>query len=107
MIFLSLPLFKVTGGANGLGRAICIELAKCGCHVAVADIDHSGADKTAQDLKRLGVKARAYRVNITLSTKIGALKMLIIRIFRSTYLNMKKCITFGQKSKGILARLTS
>lgn len=89
-IFLSLLRFKVTGGANGLGRAICFELAKYGCHVAVADIDQSGADKTAQDLKRLGVKARAYRVNITLSPMIGVLRMLIVQISRSTYQNMMK-----------------
>lgn len=73
MILFSVLRFKVTGGANGLGRAICIELAKCGCHVAVADIDQSGAEKTAHDLKLLGVKARAYRVSITFWSMFGVL----------------------------------
>ena len=29
----------VTGGAQGLGQAICWRLAQEGCHVAVADIN--------------------------------------------------------------------
>lgn len=52
----------VTGGANGLGRAIAIELAKLGCHVAVADVDFSSAKKTSEDLRNLGVMAAAYNV---------------------------------------------
>lgn len=54
--------FKVTGGGNGLGRALCLELAKHGCLVAIADVDLDGAERTAQDLRRMGVKAKAYKV---------------------------------------------
>lgn len=57
-------LFKVTGGGNGLGRAIGLELAKLGCHVAVVDIDENGAEKTAEEIRQLGVKAKAYKVMI-------------------------------------------
>ena len=31
----------VTGGAQGLGQAICLRLANEGCHVVVADIKMS------------------------------------------------------------------
>ncbi len=37
----------VTGGAQGLGRAICLRLAEEGCHVAVADLNGDKAAETA------------------------------------------------------------
>ncbi|MBE0696148.1 MAG: SDR family NAD(P)-dependent oxidoreductase, partial [Anaerolineaceae bacterium] len=37
----------VTGGAQGLGQAICQRLAQEGCHVAVADINEEKAQETA------------------------------------------------------------
>lgn len=52
----------VTGGANGLGRAIAIELAKQGCHVVVADLDEYAATRTVLELRYYGVKAVAYKV---------------------------------------------
>lgn len=54
--------FQVTGGANGLGRAICMELARRGCHVAIADTDIDGARQTVLELRDLGVKSQAYHV---------------------------------------------
>lgn len=53
---------QVTGGANGIGRAICIELAKRGCNVAVVDVDLDGAKNCCEDLCLLGVKAFPYEV---------------------------------------------
>ena len=37
----------VTGGAQGLGQAICLRLAQEGCHVAVADLNEEKAIQTA------------------------------------------------------------
>jgi sorbitol-6-phosphate 2-dehydrogenase len=37
----------VTGGAQGLGEALCWRLAQEGCHVAVADINQAGAEQVA------------------------------------------------------------
>lgn len=52
----------MTGGANGIGRATCMELARYGCNIAVADIDLDGAFDTAEECRLLGVKAFAYEV---------------------------------------------
>ena len=41
----------VTGGACGLGRAICMGLAEVGAKVVVADINEEGAQKVVTDLK--------------------------------------------------------
>ena len=49
----------VTGGAIGIGYAIASRLARTGYDVAVADIDSAGAERVAEELRRLGRKAVA------------------------------------------------
>ncbi|MFB9892047.1 SDR family NAD(P)-dependent oxidoreductase [Planobispora takensis] len=39
----------VTGGASGIGRALCRELARRGVHVVAADLDAAGAERTAKE----------------------------------------------------------
>jgi sorbitol-6-phosphate 2-dehydrogenase len=46
----------VTGGAQGLGEALCVRLAREGAHVAVADVNEAGARRTAVAVKGLGLK---------------------------------------------------
>ncbi len=41
----------VTGGAQGLGEALCHRLAQEGCHVAIADLNQEGALKVAADMQ--------------------------------------------------------
>nr|XP_029723095.1 estradiol 17-beta-dehydrogenase 11-like [Aedes albopictus] len=64
----------VTGGANGLGRQIAIELAKDGCHVAVADLDEYGAMRTVLELRYYGVKAAAYCVDVANASQVRDLQ---------------------------------
>lgn len=53
----------VTGGGNGFGRAICLELANNErCHVAVVDLDYEAAKITANVVRSMGQKAVAYKV---------------------------------------------
>lgn len=53
----------MTGGSNGIGREICLELARSGCNVACLDVDLDAAKKLCAELRMLGVKANAYQVN--------------------------------------------
>jgi NAD(P)-dependent dehydrogenase (short-subunit alcohol dehydrogenase family) len=62
----------ITGAAAGLGRAIAQEMAMAGADVAVLDIDLDGATKAAEELCKLGVSARAYRVDVSRSTDVDA-----------------------------------
>lgn len=52
----------MTGGGNGIGREICLELARCGCNVACLDLDFDAAQQLCLELEQLGVKANAYKV---------------------------------------------
>ncbi|XP_058834780.1 estradiol 17-beta-dehydrogenase 11-like isoform X1 [Topomyia yanbarensis] len=58
-------LALVTGGANGLGRELCLQLAMKGCHIVVADLDTTNGEKTAEDLRKLGVKAKCFKADIS------------------------------------------
>lgn len=44
----------VTGAGSGIGRAIAIALAGSGADVAIFDMDASGAESTAHDVRQLG-----------------------------------------------------
>jgi NAD(P)-dependent dehydrogenase (short-subunit alcohol dehydrogenase family) len=68
----------VTGGGNGLGQQISIKLAKLGCNVAVVDIDFASAQTTADNLRKLGVSAQAYRADVSNFNEIVKLKQQIL-----------------------------
>ena len=57
-------LWKVTGGGNGLGKQICIQLAKKGCNVVVVDIDINAATEVAKEITAdFHIKSKAYKVS--------------------------------------------
>src|SRR5262249_54452234 len=43
----------VTGAAQGIGRAIGLELARQGCDIALLDVDGAAAEATAADIRAL------------------------------------------------------
>lgn len=57
----------VTGTASqvGMGKAICLTLAKEGCNIISTDIDLEGAKQTAEAISALGGKAMALKVDVT------------------------------------------
>jgi len=59
----------VTGGARGIGRAICARLADEGARVAIADIDGDGAKRAAAEI---GKGAIGVRLDVTDSTSVRA-----------------------------------
>ena len=55
----------VTGGSRGIGRAICLELARRGANVVFSYAGNTAAAaKTLEELKALGVEARAVQGNV-------------------------------------------
>jgi sorbitol-6-phosphate 2-dehydrogenase len=63
----------VTGGAQGLGQAICLRLANEGCHVVVADIKIEQAQATADAVNQeTGCRALAVRMDVTDEASVQA-----------------------------------
>jgi len=54
----------VTGGASGIGRELCRELAGLGARVYVADINKEGADKTVSLIAGDGGKAESIAIDM-------------------------------------------
>jgi sorbitol-6-phosphate 2-dehydrogenase len=70
----------VTGGAQGLGEAICWRLAREGCSVVVADLNEEGAEKTAAEIseylkQETGGSRRAIgvKVDVTDENQVAAM----------------------------------
>ncbi|HRZ86734.1 MAG TPA: 3-oxoacyl-[acyl-carrier-protein] reductase [bacterium] len=55
----------ITGGAQGIGKAISARFAAEGAHLAICDINEAAAQGTAAELAASnGVKTAAYKVNV-------------------------------------------
>lgn len=72
----SRPRAVVTGGAGGLGRAFCLELAARGAQIVVADIDEAGAAQTVGLVERAGGTAVATRCDVSKLDQVEALATL-------------------------------
>ena len=58
-------LVVITGAGSGIGRACALEFAECGAEVVATDIDQQAAERTAVLARTLGVRAHAYRVDVS------------------------------------------
>jgi NAD(P)-dependent dehydrogenase (short-subunit alcohol dehydrogenase family) len=63
----------VTGGGAGIGRASAIQLARAGCHVAVADIDEPAARATADEIEALGRRSTVIVADVRDAREVTAM----------------------------------
>jgi len=64
----------VTGGASGLGKAVCEGLAEVGAKIVVADIDKEGAKQTAAELKeKFGGEHISTTTDVTSKASVDAM----------------------------------
>jgi NAD(P)-dependent dehydrogenase (short-subunit alcohol dehydrogenase family) len=63
----------VTGGASGIGQALCEELAKNGAMVMVGDINFEGARQVASSIEKAGGCAQAAHVDVCKAEAVRAL----------------------------------
>jgi len=63
----------VTGGGGGIGRSICVHLAREGARVMISDINLPAAEETVQLIRKAGGKARAFKTDITKEEDVRAM----------------------------------
>ncbi len=54
----------ITGAASGIGRALALNVAALGCHVAISDVNAAGLKETADQVRSLGVRVTTHTVDV-------------------------------------------
>jgi 2-hydroxycyclohexanecarboxyl-CoA dehydrogenase len=62
----------VTGGGDGIGRAICLRLAAEGCVVGILDIDEAAAQAVVSEIRADSGDAHAYRADVSVYAQVEA-----------------------------------
>jgi 3-oxoacyl-[acyl-carrier protein] reductase len=60
----------ITGAARGIGKAIALGMAKEGANICITDVDMETAEDTAKEVKALGVKAVAVKLDISSQNEV-------------------------------------
>jgi len=63
----------ITGGGNGIGRAVAQRMAAAGMSVVVADYEHAAAEQVRAEIVEAGGKADALSVDVTVAREVKAI----------------------------------
>ncbi len=67
----------VTGGGRGIGRAICLELARQGASLAIVDVNPDGAQSVASEVQSLGAKGMPIKADVSL---FGEVRLMVEKV---------------------------
>lgn len=71
----------VTGGAVGIGRGCAVALAKAGADVAIADLNEQAGQKTAEEIRSMGVDALFVACDVTKKDQVQAMVGQVVERF--------------------------
>ncbi len=71
----------VTGGAAGIGRAICERFAEEGARVAVADVDVEGGQETLRLIQEAGGEATFLKTDVSVEAEVEETVAATVRAF--------------------------
>ena len=78
---LSGKVALVTGGAMGIGKGIALRLAEAGTSVVIGDLNLDAANKTVEEIKDAGGKAKAIEMDTSKTEDFAKVVKEIIDIF--------------------------
>jgi len=68
----------VTGGGQGIGRALAIALAEAGADVAILDLNPETAEQVADEIRALGRRSLAIRADVTKRDQVSSAVQSVI-----------------------------
>lgn len=68
----------LTGAASGIGRALAVQLAKQGCHLALIDRNEDGLQHTLAELPNIGRRYSVHVVDLAVRDAVLALPDLVL-----------------------------
>lgn len=71
----------ITGAASGIGKELAMGLAEAGSHIVIADMNMEGAERVAEQIRRLGVRTLAVHVDITNEQQIHDMVQAVMETF--------------------------
>jgi NAD(P)-dependent dehydrogenase (short-subunit alcohol dehydrogenase family) len=71
----------ITGGGNGIGRALARQLSGRGCRIVLADIDEAALAESEQALKEAGAEVATALTDVTDATAVEALARTTLERF--------------------------
>ena len=75
----------ITGGGQGLGRAMAIQFAQKGANIALIDLNQAALDQSVDACKKLNVTARAYIANVSNEAEVESCFEQIIDDFSNIH----------------------
>ncbi len=92
----------VTGGAQGIGKAIAVRLARGGADVVIVDIDIDLAQSTLAEMKTWGASAVAFKADVSDSQDVENLVMKVREKFPTLDILVNNA---GISKDGLLVRV--
>jgi NAD(P)-dependent dehydrogenase (short-subunit alcohol dehydrogenase family) len=95
----------VTGGASGLGRAMCLAFAAEGAHVVVGDVrrePREGGEPTDELIAGTGGSARFVHGDVSLAADVGRLVDAALELGGRLDVLVPNAVLAGRHSKGLL-----